>query len=64
MAWGNAYNVTFRRKKQIAKTYNPGVDTYICTYVCTHAVKREKNRNKISAAIVYEQQKHLMYFYE
>lgn len=54
MAWGNAYNVTFRRKKQIAKTYNPGVDTYICTYVCTHAVKREKNRNKISAAIVYE----------
>lgn len=58
MAWGNAYNVTFRRKKQIAKTYNPGVDTYICTYVCIREKKkrkkREKNRNKISAAIVYE----------
>lgn len=28
MAQENAYNVTLRRKKQIAKIYDPGVDTH------------------------------------
>lgn len=36
MAWGNAYNVTLRRKKQMQKIYNPGVDTHTYAHMYAH----------------------------
>ena len=42
MAWGNAYNVTLRRKKQIAKIHNPGVDTHTYAHMYAHMQWREK----------------------